>query len=126
MAKLVYSYHNKKMSVTSFKSLWRHQYTKRHFFMVDIEGNPGMIEYYTRFVVFIDRPMSENQFVKNNDFSFAKMLLDDHNHYIRDLMGKANNQIKVECDTPDHSREYLTMHEVLERAFIMYKGQTFF
>ena len=85
-----------------------------------------MIEYYTRFVVFIDRPMSENQFIKNNDFSFAKLLLDDHNQYIRGLMQTANQQIKLSCDTPDHQREFLSMHDVLERAFIMYKGQSFF
>ncbi|MBR1628850.1 MAG: hypothetical protein IJ679_06245 [Lachnospiraceae bacterium] len=126
MAKLVYSYHNKKMAVTSFKSLWQHMYSKRHFFLVDVEGDLGMIEYYTRFVIFIDRPMSENNFIKNSDFSFAKVLIDDHNRYIRGLMQTANQQIKVECDTPTHEREYLSMHDALERAFIMYKGQQFF
>lgn len=126
MAKLVYSYHNKKRQVTSFKSLWRHQYTKRFFFLVDIEGDKGVIEYYTRFVIFLDGSMSDNYLVKNNDFSFAKKLLDDHNHHIQELMHTANQQIKVECDTPDHSKQYMQMNDVLERAFIVYKGQTFF
>lgn len=126
MAKLVYSYHNKKMSVTSFKSLWRHQLSKRYFFLVDIEGDKGMIEYYTRFVRFIDTPRPDGQYERNNDFSFAKRLLDDHNHHIRELMHNANQQIKVECDTPDHTGEFIPMSEILERAFIMYKGQQFF
>lgn len=126
MAKLVYSYHNKKRTVTSFKSLWRHQFSKRYYFLVDMEGNKGLIEYYTRFIRFLDGPRPEEAFEKNNDFSFAKRLLDDHNLHIQQLMTSANQQIKVACDTPDHAGEYIPMHEILERAFIMYKGQTFF
>ena len=126
MAKLVYSYHNKKRTVTSFKSLWRHQLSRKYYFLVDSDGNLGVIEYYTRFIKFLDTPRPGEYFEKNNDFSFAKRLLDDHNHHIRQLMHDANQQIKVECDTPDHTGEYVAMADILERAFIIYKGQQFF
>ncbi len=126
MAKLVYSYHNKEMSVTNFKSLWRRQSDFKYCFLVEIDGHPAVIEYYSRFARYVDASPSTQGFEKVNDFSFAKKLLDDHNQYIRDTMQKANKSIKVQCDTPDHEGEFLAMTDILDRAFITYKGQKLF
>lgn len=126
MAKIVYSYHNKEMSVTNFKSLWRRQSDFKYCFLVEIDGHRAVIEYYSRFATYIDASPSTQGFEKVNDFSFAKKLLDDHNQYIRDTMQKANQNIKVQCDTPDHEGTFMEMKDILDRAFITYKGQKLF
>ncbi len=126
MAKLVYSYHNKKMSVTNFKSLWRRMSDYKYVFFVDIDGHPAVIEYYSRFATYIDASLATQGYEKVNDFSFAKKLLDDHNRYIRETMQNANKNIEVRCDTPDHECEFLPMADILDRAFITYKGQQLF
>lgn len=126
MAKLVYSYHNKEMSVTNFKSLWRRQSDYKYCFLVEIDGHPAVIEYYSRFAKYVDASPATQGFEKVNDFSFARKLLDDHNQYIRNTMQKTNNNIEVQCDTPDHAGEFLKMNDILDRAFITYKGQKLF
>ena len=126
MAKVVFSYHNKEMSVTNFKSLWRRKSDFKYCFLVEIDGHRAVIEYYSRFATYIDASPATQGFEKVNDFSFAKKLLDDHNQYIRDTMQKANQNIKVQCDTPDHEGTFMEMKDILDRAFITYKGQKLF
>lgn len=123
MAKLVYSYHNKKHTTTTFHGLYQNIYNRRMFFFVDVDGDPALIEYYNRLIVYIKRPGDEYQKISN--FSYAKTLLDAHNSYVQSTMQTCNKNIEIGQVMPDGSIEFMSMSDILSNAFITYKGQTF-
>ena len=123
MAKLVYSYHNKDHSTTSFRGLYQHFYTKRFYFFVDVDGHTGLIEYYTRIITYMNRPGPE--FIKVNNFSYARALLDAHNAQMRSLMQTCNQSIEIQQLMYDGQYQTMSMADVLSQAFITYHGQTF-
>lgn len=123
MGKVVFSYHNKKHSVTTFRGLYQNIYNHKRYFYVDVDGNPAIIEYYNRLLQYIDRPGAE--FAKIRNFSLAKTLLDSHNAKMQGLMQTCNKQMKLMQVMPDGETVFMPMSEILSQAFIMYQGQTF-